>query len=629
MQDSVALKKNNGLGGVSKIITTLKSNPLLLAFVLNLLAFLFRIIVFDVKYEVSDDYITDAVLSGAFGNGYDPDLLFGNIILGYVLVFLYKLIPVVSFYFVLLILLGFISSTIVLYLLFKHRINVITLCIAVVYLSFTADDLYVLVQFTKVAAAAGIAGGLFILYGLWEAEKKKAWYIVPGALLIIVGSMVRYGPLYVYGAFLVLAFVYNAVSYVLNNRKDKSIKSIVFDIFWRFVVCLVVIGMVYGLSSLNDYLRTSNEEYRKFHEYSNLRCSITDTTIPQYTAIKDDYEDLNLNLTDYVMLNSWNFNDSDVYPDDLLEKVADINAKYVTDRTPTISETFDRILARAELFYPAAYALYIPALLALVLSRKKIYPVVLVLSAVAMFFGFFYFGRTVYRVEWGVLFCAASCMLAGFSYNDECKMAKLKKSIKGKQMSTFGFYTSILVVLLLVIRIPRITSRFDYMALSAEEYRQSYMDTLYHSGDYIVGKYGFPTSARKLAPNLIDMMESDTEHYYIVDFGTGIQDLYYNYDPWIRPEQGLFCKYSYYGGCTMHHPGERYALAQNGLDPDNPYKNLLNDNVYLVDNWAFDYKLDYIRRYYNSDAQMMIVDQIDGYYVWDIYIPDYTETIEN
>ena len=161
---------------IDSIVSKIKKHPLLLALILNSFAFIFRILVFDVKYEVSDDYIIDAVLSGAYGNGYDPDLLFGNIILGYFLVFLYKLIPTVSFYFILLITLGFISVTSIVFLLFKRNINAITVCLAIVFICYFTDDLYVLIQFTKVAAASGIAGGLIGADG----TKKPAYAAYAG-----------------------------------------------------------------------------------------------------------------------------------------------------------------------------------------------------------------------------------------------------------------------------------------------------------------------------------------------------------------------------------------------------------------------------------------------------------------
>ena len=150
MVEAETLNQNKTTNGsISKVIQTVASKPLLLALLFNLVALLLSVIFFDIKYEVSDDYITDAVLSGAFGTGYDPQILFGNVILGYILVFLYKLIPTVSFYFFLLIGLDFISATIVLYLLFKEKVNAITVCMASIFLIFYSDDLYILIQFTK------------------------------------------------------------------------------------------------------------------------------------------------------------------------------------------------------------------------------------------------------------------------------------------------------------------------------------------------------------------------------------------------------------------------------------------------------------------------------------------------
>ena len=121
----VTLKKNSPGAKLGKVVSFFSSKPLALALLLNITALIIRLIFFEIKYEVSDDYMTDAVLSGAFGNGYDPHLLFGNIILGYILVFFYKLIPSISFYFVLLVALAFVSVTVVLYLLFKKKINLV------------------------------------------------------------------------------------------------------------------------------------------------------------------------------------------------------------------------------------------------------------------------------------------------------------------------------------------------------------------------------------------------------------------------------------------------------------------------------------------------------------------------
>ena len=71
MNSNATIGANTSKGSlIEKIkaaLIKLGEKPLLLAFLLNLAAFLIRILIFEVKYEVSDDYITDAVLSGAFG----------------------------------------------------------------------------------------------------------------------------------------------------------------------------------------------------------------------------------------------------------------------------------------------------------------------------------------------------------------------------------------------------------------------------------------------------------------------------------------------------------------------------------------------------------------------------------
>jgi len=633
MQEVESLKLDKTAEGpIFKVFKKIASKPLLLAFLFNLTAFLLCILFFDIKYEVSDDYITDAVLSGAFGTGYDPKLLFGNVILGYILVFLYKLIPTVSFYFFLLIGLDFISATIILYLLFKEKVNAITVCMASIFLIFYSDDLYILIQFTKAATAAGIAGGLLILYGLWETEKHKIIYVVSGSLLMIIGSMVRTSTIYIFSAFLVLVFLFHAISRFQKTNNDtdnsnakKQSNQILTGIGIRFGVCVVIIGTLFGLNYLGGWISSRDETHKDFNSFQSIRGSITDKTRPSFDLVEDEYRELGLDAVDYIMINSWNFVDSEVYSDELLQKVAAIHQNIVSDSGMPFSYVIETLLQRRQLIYPAALALYIFAGMYLALSKKRIYSFAIVLSSIALIIGFIYYGRTMYRVEWSVFYCAASCLLSGFSYNENSKFASLNKKILGKNINTMAFYMAILAALLLVSRISRIVEKYSLLNCSDQMYRLSFATSLEFSGEYVASKVSFPSVTRKLTPNLVDQMENDPDNYYIVDFATGIQDFYFNYEPWIRPEQGLFEKYSYYGGCTMRHPGERSALIANGADPDNPFKSLVNDNIYLVDNWGYEYKLAYYRKYFCPDAEIALVNEIDGYMIWKIYIPENAE----
>lgn len=626
MRDINRIKSGNAFG--NSIISCFKkigSKPLLLAFLFNLIAFLICLIFYDFKYEVSDDYITDAVLSGAFGNGYDSKLLFGNVILGYFLVFLYKLIPVISFYFVLLLVLDFISATVVLYLIFKKKTNLVTVCLACIFLIYFSKDLYVLIQFTKVSTAAGIAGGVLILHGLWEAEKHRVRYIISGTLLMTAGTMVRFTTIYVFALFLVLAFIHKAKDYAKNMNKEagkNNAKTIfIVDLVKRFVVCVLVIGILFGIKYLGAWICSLDETYTDYYSFHDIRYTITDRSTPDFNDIENEYSKLGLDIIDYYMLNSWNFLDKEVYPDSLLQRVAAIHKNAAISKGTSFSDVVEILISRQTLIIPVAAALYLLVVISLFLSKKRLYPVVLLATVILLFVGLVYYGRIMYRVESSVYFAAVACLLSSFSLDEDGFLAMLKKSGSGDRTLVVGL-CSIVVILGLASFIPDVITKISLLKCSDSEYRENFENSLRHSGEYAHEKAGFPSDKRKLTPNLIKFTDEHPENYYFVDFTSGIQHLYFNYSPWVRPEQGLFKHYSYYGGCTMRHPGERSALIANGVDPDNPYKSMANDNVYLIDNYLYESRILYFKKYYNPKAKMKRVGEIDGFSIWKVYIPD-------
>ena len=611
-------------------IIRLFQNPLFLAFFLNALALLIRIIFFDIKYEVSDDYMTDAVLSGAYGSGYDPHLLFGNVILGHFLVFLYKLIPQISFYFVLLVVLGFVSVTSVLYLLFKKNRNGIAYCLALVFLFFFADDLYILVQFTKVSTVAGIAGGLLVLHGLWEEKKHRSRFIVLGSILTIIGTMVRFTTIYIFAFFLVIAFLRQALTFLSSSQKKLSLKTVKKE-EWKtigknFLVCLLLIGILFGLQFAGIWLSNRDEGYRSFNRFHDIRAGITDVIDPDYESVQAEYEARGLDRVDYYMLTTWNFIDSDVYSDELLEEIGTIHKQASNKETHSLSYVADLLIQRNTLTYWSALGIYLLVFFAIVLGKQKGFPVMILIASIFMQALFVYTGRTMYRVEWSVYFCAASCLLCGFEMDTESKLGSFKKKFFGKERHVVSVYSIILVAGLMLTRVPRLLPDTTYKNMSDDEYAESFNTIMLDSGSFHPEKYVFPTSDRKPYLALTERMETDTEHFYYVDFYTGIQSLYFAYDPWIRPDEGLFSNsYAYFGSVAMHHPGEREALKKNGADPDSPYRSVINDEIYLVDSDYSVLKLAYIRKYYYPDAKIELVDEIDGLKIWKIYIPERTE----
>ena len=67
----------------------------------------------------------------------------------------------------------------------------------------------------------------------------------------------------------------------------------------------------------------------------------------------------------------------------------------------------------------------------------------------------------------------------------------------------------------------------------------------------------------------------------------------------------------------MNHPNiltlyERWGIA-------NSTKDLLLDNVYLIDTDYTDYKLNYLREHYDSNVEVELVDTVEGYNIWKFY----------
>ena len=71
-----------------------------LAVGINLIFFLLIVFFCDMKYEVSDDFIMASIMSGAYGDAPNPQMIFVNVIIGYLLLPLYYLFPQISWYFV-------------------------------------------------------------------------------------------------------------------------------------------------------------------------------------------------------------------------------------------------------------------------------------------------------------------------------------------------------------------------------------------------------------------------------------------------------------------------------------------------------------------------------------------------
>ena len=170
-------------------IKKIRDSSFFRAFAVNILFFTLSVLLCEQKYEVSDDFVMETILSGAYGGGINPRILFSNTIYGYILAPLYHLMPDTSWYFIVQLVSGLISFTAVSYILFIELDTFRACFFTALMLAFFSNDIYILTNFTKTAGMCITAGSVLVLHALFQSRKKAQLGV--GMILCVIGSLRR------------------------------------------------------------------------------------------------------------------------------------------------------------------------------------------------------------------------------------------------------------------------------------------------------------------------------------------------------------------------------------------------------------------------------------------------------
>lgn len=600
MEDSFSKRIRKAFYDIGRKIS---DHSLISSVLLCLVFFLLAILFCDPKYESNDDFWTDTVLSGVWTGECDQHIMFSNILLGYILKGVYSLIPYFSFYFVLLEIMGLISLIVIVWIILKHcRIN-IGLLSSIVFLVCFSDDIFILVQFTKIASAAIAAGGFLFLEGLYEKTliHTRATVII-GSVLFVLGSMLRFDCIYC-----VLPFLF--IHFVLLIHKTPVRRIIV-----GFLLCLALLCTSFAFQKANGYLWDMDPEYKRVRELDEYRYPITDVPKPEYEALQPELEEIGISGVDYYMAVVWGFTDLSVFTPDKLNRFGEILSDYNSGHTGTLSRAFHILDSRAYWSYPGVLGILLISVLVALNDRKRLFTIISsIIASAALLFYFASIGRVVYRVEFGILFSAFTALACSLGRNP-------REIVINRRLINFAVY-SILVAIFLY-HIGTYIPDVSYKTLDDKEYAD-YVDRVFSAPGYHLECYTTVVSKRRPHEQLLNVIENDSSHFYLIDEEV-LVNINLDHAPWIRPDQYSVGKNCHIlGGCyMMQFPGETYAYESNGIDPVDPYKSLVNDNVFVVDNEYYLLKLYYIQYHYYPDAQIAYVGEKSGRSIWKYYLPE-------
>lgn len=589
---------------VNEKIKKISKYPLIYALVMNIF-YLGMILIFcDLKYEVSDDFIMSSILSGAFGDSLNPKMIFVNVIIGYILLPFYKICPEISWYFILQLLLCFLSFVIITYMLFDELDVLSAILLSSLFLTFFADDAYIVVQFTKTAMLAIMAGALLFLRALFHS--KKILEVILGAILCLFGTMFRFQTTYMAGTFIlfILCVEFYRLRKEIWNKKGQ---------FKNFCyICLsgfLLISIAFGLNKFDASVYAKDSSYNRYKKYSNARAGIVDYEDYGYEAYKEELDKLGVSENDYYMMRKWNFADNSYFSTKLMSQVADIIYNYQKSKDLNLEEIYESLQDREFLSYPVCLACIIGLIFSIIFCTENCWSAVISFCIGGGLLTYLaYRERMVYRVEYAVFAGIFMCM-AYFWKGEAWRLRKnLKNSIK----------VGVLLLLLLWVRkIPLYIPDNSYKEITTEKHKK-YIDTyFYWSWDYNGKRYRKVTNKNVPEDGIIQEIKSHPENFYFLDFNTTIQSLYFNWNPFKALPIGYFDNFAYLGGITTNYPDVRNLLKSR--DVGNPLRSLIKDDVYLVDNDTVDMKINYLKEHYCPNAWAELIKEVEGYQIWKIH----------
>lgn len=550
----------------------------------------------DVKYEVSDDFIMEAILSGAFNGQTDPHIMFSNILWGWILKIFYMVCPGVSWYFWAQVLLCHAAFLAFVYLLYHFLPPIPCASLSIVLFVFITKDVILLMQFTKTASLTIFSGGMLFIWALFHQRKPSL--LIATAVLTVAGTFVRYACAYIAGPFLLVYLAFETVEFIRSGRFEKKC---LFRLYAMGGVLALSIVLLHGLNTAMYY---TSEGYANYYTFNKARANIIDYPRREYEYYGDALPSIGISYNDFDMVNNWCFDDISVFSTQTMQQLSSVVDGVREELHPDRQEIIRIVQERNYTAYPILWCFVFCAVL-LLLCRPRCFWIPLTAGGIAVFLlvYFIYQGRYVYRTEFSVILCAA-LLVALF-----CGKSQLNKA------QTAAFCAAALLAV--VWQGPTYLPDDSWETLDDASYRDYVDSTFYYSWNYADEKYTKTINRRELRSDFWEEVRENPDNVYILDFPTTIQTLYYDFSPFESAASKWPRNLFYLGGVTTQHPAVLEGLSQNGIKNQNPLQAILQrENVYFVGSESeSDLLCRYFTEHYGETVKTWY-NNLGGYDVW-------------
>ena len=560
------------MGAVRKKINSIINNKITKVILINVIIFIVANLVYSIKYEEVDDFFIYNLYSGLDGT-YNNLGIYIYPLICFVIGLCFRIFPMINWHTIFLLSMQFICFTMIGFILLKKNENKFSYILYSIFVSVFYSILLQLIQYTSVAALLIATSFLMLMAGIEQEEKSKKYKIVCIALYTI-GIMTRMQSLLIVIPFFTIYLGYN---YISNRNNIKKLK----DILKQYLILVGITILVYGSNCLIYY---TNDLYREYMEYNDVRVMLQDLSVTSYESNKEIFDEIGWSKDDYFLFYTYNYGDENIYSKENLQKILDYkeskNKYYELNTKPKdIIENLTEQLTGKNLCITVTFlGMTIIAFISNKNMRKYIITIFFITIGINILF--IILDRNVLRVVIPEYILGTAMMLYLIKYNSKEKMGIGLKAI----------------CMLIIIGIS------------------IFVGNLYHNG-YQIENYSH-------YKDLINYTNSHKENVYLYT-APSMQCRYLVYSAYEMPPKGAFSNLRVMGGWDIF--TKNYYDFKNRYHLDGTFLDLLKDNVYLVDgnirlgeSYYHDYIVSSIKRHYNKEVVCETVENFGGMYIYKV-----------
>lgn len=270
-----------------------------------------------------EEYAFSMLISGG-----DGVVLFLGVFLSEILVFFQSLLPFVNVFSLFLILSGFCSFVILNYILLKKLSFKLGLLLSLALDCIFMNVMVISFQWTHTATIICLASVSLVFYSVLNENRRRIMSLqfTLGFLGIILSSQLRFDAAKVCLAFACLFCLCVFVKNVFDNDEVLLKKKLCLGIkktFTLVLTALLLLGAGFVCDGVSEAIKNTDETYKGYVDYNNIRSKTEDYPIAQYESNKDFYDSIGIySKGDFDLLTCFKL-DKDFFTIDRLETISD------------------------------------------------------------------------------------------------------------------------------------------------------------------------------------------------------------------------------------------------------------------------------------------------------------------